>query len=387
MTVRVLIIGAYGNFGSYISKKLSDCDDITLVAGGRSEDKCRQVAQKYDCDYCVLDVNEDIRPALKKCRADIVIHTSGPFQGQGYDVAEACIDCGCHYIDLSDSRDFVTGIEALSDKAKQENVTVISGASSVPALTSAVIDAYRDEFSCLREIDSGISTAQHTNTGLATTRAVLSYAGKPFFTKVKGEERKVYGWQDITRRRYPELGWRLLGDCDVPDLGLFPKRYPTLETIKFRAGLEVPLLHMGLWFLSGLVRVGLVKSLAPLAGFLLKASRLFDVFGTGNSAFHMQMSGVDNTGKELQICFYLIAKSSHGPFIPAFPAIICTKMLARGQYKQRGAFPCVGIVSLADYLESLRDLDIQVNVTRNGRAFEKNGAGDGNRTRTASLEG
>nr|BFE97511.1 hypothetical protein GCM10020185_80470 [Pseudomonas brassicacearum subsp. brassicacearum] len=47
-----------------------------------------------------------------------VIHTGGPFQGQSYAVAESCIDAGVNYCDLSDSRDFVTGIGALDARAK-----------------------------------------------------------------------------------------------------------------------------------------------------------------------------------------------------------------------------------------------------------------------------
>lgn len=359
MTKRVLIIGAYGNFGSHITKKLVAERDIQVIVAGRSEQKCRELAYKYKTEYGVLDIERNLLASLQKIKPDIVIHTSGPFQGQGYGVAEACIEYGCHYIDLADGREFVTGISALDQQAKAKGVSIITGASSVPALTSAVIDRYLPEFQSLTSIDYGITTAQRTNTGLATTKAVLGYVGKPFKTLIHTKMQDVYGWQGMVLRKYPELGWRLLGNCDVPDLALFPERYKSIETIRFRAGLEIAVIHLGLWTLSWLVRLRILVSLAPMAEALLKASRLFDPIGSDNSAFHIEMAGTDKDGKPNTTTFYLVAQSGHGPFIPSIPSILCAKMLARGEITQTGAFPCVGVISLEQYLESMKDLAIR----------------------------
>ncbi len=365
MKKRVLIIGAYGNFGSYIAKKLAAENDLQVIIAGRSESKCREFSKHFESapnppEVYAMDIDKDLAGSLRAVGPDIVIHTSGPFQGQGYHVAEACIAQGCHYIDLADGREFVENIGQLDVRAKARGVMVISGASSVPCLTSAIIDRYMPEFAKIVSVDYGITTAQRTNTGLATTAAVLGYAGKPFKTLIDGSVKDVYGWQDMRMRRYPELGRRLLGNCDVPDLALFPCRYPDLNTIRFRAGLEIAPLHLGLWLSSWLVRWGLLKSLAPFADVLLKTSRWFDALGTANSAFHMEMTGAGNDGKHKTSEFYLIAKSGHGPFIPSTPAILCAKMIARGRITNAGAMPCMGIITLGEYLDELKDLDIKV---------------------------
>jgi saccharopine dehydrogenase-like NADP-dependent oxidoreductase len=359
MTKRILIIGGYGNFGSYITESLAAEPDLQIIVAGRSEEKCRVFAAQCKTDYCVLDIEDNLIAALQKAKPDIVIHTSGPFQGQGYSVAEACIDYGCHYIDLADGRDFVTGISALDQKAKAKGVSIITGASSVPTMTAAVIDHYLPAFQKLTSIDYGITTAQRTNTGLATTKAVLGYAGKAFKTLVHGKMQDVYGWQDTALRKYPELGWRLLGNCDVPDLALFPARYPSLENIRFRAGLEIAGVHIGLWTLSWLVRLRILNSLAPFADKLLQTSRLLDPVGSDNSAFHMQMSGAGKDGAPKTVTFYLVARQGDGPFIPSIPSILCAKMLARDEIKKPGAFPCIGIISLEQYLNAMKDLSIR----------------------------
>src|SRR3546814_21175826 len=74
--------------------------------------------------------------------------------------------------------------------------------------------------------------------GLATTSAVLSYVGRPFDAWREGKPHRVYGWHDTHSENYPELGLRWFGNCDIPDLALFPSCYPSLRPIRFAARSE-----------------------------------------------------------------------------------------------------------------------------------------------------
>lgn len=355
---RILIIGGYGNFGSFISRSLAKQATINLVIAGRSLNKAQSLAEEIGAEAVVIDIHENLITRLKEIKPDIVIHTSGPFQSQGYEVAEACIQCGSDYIDLADGREFVAGINNFDQEAKKAGVLVISGASSVPCLTSALIEHYRGEFEVLESLDYGISTAQKTTRGLATTAAILSYTGKSFETYIDGKEQSVYGWQSLGARKYCGLGWRLLGNCNVPDLALFPKMYPGLKTVRFYAGLELPFIHITLWALSWLVRIGIVRSLEPSAPLLLKLSFLFDRLGSENSGFHMDLAGKTKNGKSKTIRFELTARSGDGPFIPCMPAILLAKKLANNEIQGKGAIPCVGIITKKEYLDALGELDI-----------------------------
>ena len=355
---RILVIGGYGNFGSYISRSLVNQENIHLIIAGRSLGKAQYLAEEIGCEAAVIDIHHDLESRLRVIKPDIVIHTSGPFQTQGYDVAEACIKCSAHYIDLADGREFVSGIDCLDKKAKQVGVLVVSGASSVPCLTSALIDSYKDKFKALESLNYGITTAQKTTRGIATTAAILSYTGKSFKTLINGTKQEVYGWQGLHARKYRDLGWRLLGNCSVPDLELFPKMYPELKTIRFYAGLELPFIHVTLWALSWMVRIGLIKSLEPLAPLLLRLSFLFDWFGSANSGFHMDLTGKNEDGNSKTVRFELTAKSGDGPFIPCMPAILLAKKLVNDQIDYKGATACIGIITKEEYLDALGVLDI-----------------------------
>ncbi len=364
MVARVLVIGGYGNFGSYIARSLAGDADIQLLIGGRSVAKARAFAASLDAFHSgeghAIDIDGDLAAAFARIAPEIVIHTTGLFQTQDHRVARACIAHGCHYLDLADAREFVATIDALDVEARAKNVLVVSGASSVPCLTAAVIDAYLPAFARLEKVDYGISAAQHANRGLATTSAVLGYVGKPMTMLRDGMMKVVYGWEDTHAERYPGLGWRLFGNCDIPDLTLFPTRYPTLRYMRFAAGHELKLLHIGTRMLGALVRLGIIRSLDNHAEGFLRLAFLFDRFGSGRSGFHMILTGTGRDGKPLERRFVIIAGSGHGPYIPCMPAILLARRLASGDALPRGAMPCVDLIDLDAYLAALAGLDISV---------------------------
>lgn len=362
MTTRVVIIGGYGNFGRFIATKLAKEKDITLVLAGRRPEKAKALAMSLESanhvEAAYLDITQSLQANLEVLNPDIVIHTSGPFQGQNYDVPQACIRLGVHYIDLADAREYVCGIDELDEAAKNANVLVTSGASSVPTLTSAIVDRYQNEFTQFDSIDYGIATAQKTGQGLATTQAVLTYAGKPFTTLKNGEMKKVFGWLGLRFRSFWGLKLRALGNCDIPDLALFPKRYPRVKNIRFQAGLEVTLQHLALVTLSWLVRFKTIKSLRPMAATLLKLSRWFDWLGKDDSGFFMEMRGVGQFHNALKITFEIHAREGDGLYIPCIPSIVMVKKLTRGEVAERGAMPCMGLVSLDEYLAEFDNLKV-----------------------------
>jgi len=367
MKKRILIIGGYGNFGSYITRTLARESLIQIIIGGRSIEKASALADEIVAEnkpeITAININENLVNSLATLKPDIVIHASGPYQTQEHHVAEACIAQGCHYIDLSDGREFVGSISKLDKKAKIKGVLVVSGASSVPCLTAALVDHYKQKFKMLKKLDYGITTAQKTSRGLATTTAILSYTGRKFKTLIDGEMKDIVGWQNLHARKYPELGWRLLGNCDIPDLELFPDRYPELKNIRFFAGIEIPFIHLGLWFISWLVRLGILRHLENHAQLLLKISNLFNFIGSNNSALHMQLTGTDGDGNEKKLIFDLTASSGDGPYIPCMPAIIMAKKLANDEIKESGSSPCIGFITLDEYLGALEYLDIQWHTT------------------------
>ena len=173
-----------------------------------------------------------------------------------------------------------------------------------------------------------------------------------------GAWRTVYGWQNLRRVRIGELGRRWFSACDVPDLALFPARYPGVETVEFHAGIELGTPHLGLWALSWLVRARLLRSLRPLAGFARRVGDLTCRFGTDRGGMYVHLVGTDFGGRPIRRCWRLVAEAGDGPFVPATPAVILAKKLAQGTLTARGALPCLGLFTLEEFRTEIADLAI-----------------------------
>src|SRR5262249_44153336 len=153
------------------------------------------------------------------------------------------------YIDLADGRQFVAGIRQLDGLARSRGLSVVSGASSVPALSAAVVDHFLHAFEHLESIRIGISSGGRVP-GPATVRGVFGCAGRQIQQLTHGAWEKPYGWSDLRRHRFPlPVGRRWLANCDVPDLELLPQRYPSLKTVSFQAGFASGLGQLGVWSL------------------------------------------------------------------------------------------------------------------------------------------
>jgi len=355
----VLILGGYGNFGKRIAAALARTG-VPIIISGRSRDKAdalkRQLASGL-VDVSCFDAFTALDTTLTTLRPSVVVNTCGPFQTSDYSIAECCIRHGVHYVDLADGRAFVNGITALDAQARQHDVLVVSGASTVPGLSSAVLDHFKAEFAVIDTLTYGISPGQKAERGLATTKGILTYVGKPL-KPFPGLRQTVYGWQDLYRQAYPEIGKRWMANCDIPDLDLLPRHYG-IKSIQFSAGLELSILHLGLWGLSWLVRTGMPLDLPRFAKPMLAASNWFDRFGSADGGMHIIMTGRDHDGRPHRRTWFIVAFDGHGPQIPTVPAIVLAKRLAHGQIGDRGAKPCVGLVTLDDYLGELRDYPIR----------------------------
>ncbi|WP_330212124.1 saccharopine dehydrogenase family protein [Pseudomonas sp. Z18(2022)] len=360
MTLRVMVVGGYGNFGSIVCRHLALAPGIELVISGRDPHKLQRKVDEFKshsaagCEgWCGDAMGAGFAAVLPSMNIQLVIHTGGPFQGQSYAVAQSCIDAGVNYCDLSDCRTFVNGVGVLDAQAKLAGVAILSGCSSVPTLSSAIIDQYRYRFTRIDSIAHGISSSAKMP-GLSTVEGVLAYAGKPIKQLRNGQVHEVLGWQDLTLRKLPQLGTRVLANVDVPDMDIFASRYGA-HTLSFKAGAGLKLGGVANGLLAQALRMGIVRDHATWAARLHRLGTWFERFGDGKSAMYIDVHGLGTDGQPLSLAVQLTALNDKGPEIPSCAAVALAIKIAQGYVPEPGARPCVGEITVDEYMGAIND--------------------------------
>ena len=331
--MKILVIGGYGGFGARLSRRLAAQDHQVTIAGRSLAKATAFAATLANTTACVVDRNADLGPVLTTVRPDIVIDAAGPFQQSGYAVAEACIAAGAAYLDLADARDFVCNIGELDAAARAGNVAVIAGASSVPALSGAVVRELSRGMTHVSAIEIAISASSRAAAGPAVAAAILGNVGQPLELWAGGRWQRHYGWQSLRTERFAVSGkapvtGRRVALADVPDLALLPARVPGHPAVSFRAGTESTLANLTLWMASWKVRWRWIASLAPLAPMLLPLQKLTQLWGGDRSGMIVRVFGLA-AGARVERRWTLIAERDDGPEIPTLAAALLVERLAR----------------------------------------------------------
>ena len=358
-SLKILILGGYGVFGGRLVHLLSDLPQLTLLICGRSRAKaeafCADYAGSAKAVSLVLD-RRDIASALVEQRPDLVVDASGPFQDYGsdrYRIIDACIQAGVNYLDFADAADFVFGVFQFDERARQAGVFVLSGVSSFPVLTAAVLREMAGSMDIV-SVEGGIAPSPYAGIGLNVMRAVVGYAGAP--VKLTREDKKGHGIGLGESRRYTvavpgELPLRSLrfSLVDVPDLQVLPPEHPTLADIWMGAGPVPESLHR---VLNVLAKVRAKLGLPSFEPF----SRLFYVvlnlmkFGEHRGGMYVHARGL-KAGLTVERSWHLLAEGDDGPFIPSMAIEAIVRKLLRGEVPSAGARAATHALDLADYDE------------------------------------
>jgi hypothetical protein len=146
-----------------------------------------------------------------------------------------------------------------------------------------------------------------------------------------------------------DVGERWGAVCDVPDLTLFPERYPGVETVEFHAALEFKAQHAALWTLAGMRRAGLPLPVDRWAIGLNRLAALFDPFAGLCGGMRVSVVGRNASGERVRRTWQLTAPASDGPEIPCMAAVLLARRMAGGKAVQSGAHACMGMLALAEF--------------------------------------
>jgi Domain of unknown function (DUF4166)/Saccharopine dehydrogenase NADP binding domain len=360
---RALVLGGYGGFGARLSRRLAIAGWQIIIAGRNLNSAERLARVLPNAVAAIADRNGDLGALLDAHRPQLLIDAAGPFQGSGYQVAEACLKAGIAYLDLADARDFVSGSLVLDARARAVGVTVILGASSVPALSGAVVRHLVEGFDRLEglkrveglervnSIEMAISASNKASAGLSVAAAILGGVGRPVKLWTGCDWRSEAGWSDLRWTKFAVSGKpalrRLVALADVPDHQLLPGRIAGNPAVTFRAGPEFAWQTIALWLLGWLVRLRIVRSLSGLSSFAKRLQAFLSGCGSDCSAMSVVLTGQVGD-RHIMRRWTLLAENGDGPEIPVLAAQLLAEKIATGEAPV-GACDAGDLLTLKDF--------------------------------------
>lgn len=309
--------------------------------------KLRDIDVQGEFAFFQMDRDTITAARLAECRADIVVDCTGRSEPSETALVEAAIGARCHYLDLSQSRAFVGNIGRFDGAARAAGVSVTAGASTAPALTSAVVEALTGAWLDIDSIDIAILPGNRSSYGRKAGGAALGWAGQPLDVFTEGQWQRRRGWSENRSVTADGLGRRSAALANLPDLDLLPRRFQPRLRAACDLGLELPLLHRLAGLAGQLVRLHVLPSARWLAtpGRLL--SGLFRGLGTDTGGLVVDVAGQDARGEVRLVRWTLIATKGDWPYVRVLAAAALVEAIASGRGPRSGATAAAGLVDLA----------------------------------------
>lgn len=352
--MRILVVGGTGGFGRTICTLLADDGhDVVAASRGMPDDQPKRIA------HVVLDRASITTVALAPY--DLVVDAAGPFQGLGLELPETCIAAGVHYVDISDDRDFVHRLVTLDAAARAAGVILVSGASSIPAISSAAIATLVNGLpgeAAIRGVNVAISASSQAVFGRSVLTAMLSGAGRA----IPDQKGRTAMLDQGTMRARSSRGdlERTVLSCDAPIRdGL--ARLIGDAPVSFRAGSELRVHNASMRLIARLVRMGILRSGVTVRPIAALARRLTAGLGSGRSAMVVEVRA-DHGKRRILRAWSLVAERNRGPLIPCLVVPAVVDEIAVGGMPV-GARSAGGTMTLSSILERLPDEDFEVATT------------------------
>jgi len=393
--MRVLLLGGNGLFGHRIGRLFAlHHHPIEVLVGCRNESKAQEAAQElqtfanerqhgssslntfipFSTGSLSLSGNSDysqyLTEILQRSQADLVVNTVGPFVfspsttgvPRCFTIAEECAKNKIHYVDLADEREYLNRfVEYMDPVAKENNVCLITGASTTPGITMQAIEllAQGTNEKCyqapalesITSVEWALSPGNKIGkygSGSATVESILRTLGKPISGPNSNHQsshtnsEKTTVWSDL--KRYP-FKWltssRYVARVDQVDIDLVNQQFPQANSksvpVRCYAGIELSSITWALHVLASLISwFPFLRGISIAIG--KKLTPLTRVLGSDTGAFTVRVDGKTSDGATSKRSMDLLAEGD-GPFIPAIPSVVVATKLLQKQH-QAGAFVC-----------------------------------------------
>ena len=190
-----MLYGATGYTGALIAQRGLECGHRPVLAG-RSAPAVSALAERLGLPHRVLKLDDPAALEGALADVDLVLNAAGPFLHTAAPLAQACLDAGVHYLDISNELQVFRALYVLDQPAKPAGVSIIPGVGFGVIATNCLARYVSEAVGGAEhlEVASRVASAQPGPGAAATMQENLPYGGwirqggeltpKEFFTGV-----------------------------------------------------------------------------------------------------------------------------------------------------------------------------------------------------------
>jgi len=263
---KVLVVGGNGRVGGSAARHIHILNDETaggveLILGGRSQSSFEgskaRITSQLQLDKSItkpvpritfqsMDLTSDpsvLADIIKRCGADAVVHTAGPFQQRTKPtLLEASIEAGVPYVDVCDEPPLCEAGKRLGDLATANGVVAVTAAGIWPGASALMAAQATDELRRLDgdenspvDITMSFFTAGTGNAGATIVSATFLLLCQKALTIGGGAEVEKEPWTESKEVDFRgSQGVKTVRLLDNPDVFTLYNSVPNINSLSSR---------------------------------------------------------------------------------------------------------------------------------------------------------
>jgi short subunit dehydrogenase-like uncharacterized protein len=126
MNKKWMIYGANGYTGRLIARQAKK-QGLEPVLAGRSRETIEAIATETGFDSLVFELDDKVALANALKGISVVLHCAGPFSATSQPMIKACLESGCHYLDITGEISVFANAYRQSDQARRADIVLMPG--------------------------------------------------------------------------------------------------------------------------------------------------------------------------------------------------------------------------------------------------------------------
>lgn len=313
---RVIVLGGLGHFGRAAADMLR-MRNVAVLAASRGP----------GADL-LIDAESAASLSAGLRENDLVIDAAGPFQSRSTRLVEAAVRTGFDIIDLNDSLSYAEKILALEPQITAASIRVLSGASTVSAVSAAVIR--QSGMAAPRSFTAFLAPATRHTANAGAARSLVESVGRPVRVWRDGRMQAVAGWSEPRHFPLPPpvgpISARLFESADAL---LLPRIWPTLQHVALHVDPRAP-------GLNALLRLATLSPVfrRVLASQMRLGTRIARVIGSAAGGLGYEIAADNRT-----VARYAITAAQSSQRTAVAPAVRAALNILENHFEFRGLVP------------------------------------------------